>query len=164
MRIILTTFVLTALASVSVAGQRTGGISVGYVSPPTTDTGAAVTGWYGVQSSRFRLQLLGDMIFSPDEDYYRDSFDGGGSACRNANTGQFVDDAQCAPEIDPAVRSELLVRLGSNLLVGPGYRLGEDSSIPYGAIGYETPIGLGKLLVRGGFGEKYAQLDVGLSF
>lgn len=166
MRIIPITFVLTALASASVAGQSTGGISVGYANPPATDTGAAVTGWYGVQSPRFRLQLLGDLIFSSNEDspYHRESTDGGGSVCRNSNTGHFADDAQCAPEIDPAVRSELLVRLGSNLLVGPGYRLGEDSSIPYGAIGYETPIGLGKLLMRGGFGEKYVQVDVGLSF
>ena len=163
--------VLVMLAVASTASNAqvglTGGVSLGYAAPPTTDTGGAFTGWVGAQSRLIRVQLLGDLIVSENEDspYYVDEFENGESACRDSRNGQFADEARCGPEADPAVRGELLLRVGRRVLVGPGYRVAEGSSIPYGAAGYEAAVGRSAaVLLRGAYGANYMQFDVGLSF
>jgi hypothetical protein len=111
-----------------------------------------------------RAIAAGDLIFSADEDspYYRDSFDNGQSRCRDSRNGQFASDAYCGPEIDGAIRAELLIMPHPRFGIGGGLRVPEPSLTPYASVQYEQPFGAkGFWFVHGAAGKGFAQFDLG---
>jgi hypothetical protein len=135
--------------------------SIGFSQPPSGKPSLSISLLYGRHGRWIGAQLWGDMLLSENTEsvYYRD-----GSVCRNGDTGEFADSYQCGPAVDFAARGELGLRIpDSGLSFGPGFRLAEDRSQPYGYVQYERGGETGSFfLVRALGGQKLVQVEVGV--
>lgn len=138
------------------------GLSAGFNRDPVL--GVATSGFLARQVRSpvlpIRSTVAIDFIFSEDEDspYYRD-----GDICRDSRDGTFAESSNCGPEIDLAVRAEVVGIIAGRVGIGGGARLGTTLS-PYGLVHYALPAGsntfwFGQLSV----GDHFTQLDVGIA-
>lgn len=140
--------------------------------------GAHMSGGYafeGVEGAEFeiagalkykdwlRVNLIPlNIVLSEDEDspFFNDTFSNGQSRCRDSRNGQFVDDAECGPDIDYRGAAEAQFLLADRFWFGGGAVIGEGAS-PFATAGVTLTKNFG-LYAR--IGDEYAAAQLRLVF
>ena len=123
----------------------------------------------GLASGRFRLHAQAidiGALKQGDEDQYQWTFSRGTRYCEHVPTGDYVDDDHCFGPWTIASAVELLYAFGTDLplMIGAGYRFG-DNTTPFGTLAVAlSPLSESHVLARLSVGEDYVQVGLGVAW